>query len=158
MRAIPIVLAAVLAAGCYTPKKENPPKPFVATKWVVQLEVPLAGEQPYVRFGDGIMEGFGGCNRIGARYVQDTVGSRFIAIGRIDRGTKACEVRAQQVEARTLEVLQAVSSYTIVTDSMTMTGSGGALKFKSDPPYPPDKEELEKAEKEKAEKAKAEKK
>lgn len=135
MRAIPIVLAAVLAAGCYTPKKENPPKPFVATKWVVQLEVPLAGEQPYVRFGDGIMEGFGGCNRIGARYVQDTVGSRFIAIGRIEGGTKVCDSSKLAAERRMLEVLQAVSSYTIVADRLTMTGSAGTLKFRSDPPH-----------------------
>lgn len=131
-----LLAAALLAAGCAAQKKEPPPKPFVGTKWVVQLELPLPGEQPHVRFGDGLMEGFGGCNRLAARYVQDSVGSRFIAIGRIDRGTKACEARAQAAEMRVLEALQAVSSYTIVGDSMTMSGSGGSLKLRSDPPFP----------------------
>ena len=135
--------AALILAGCAAQKKEPPPKPFVGTKWVVQLEIPIAGEQPHLRFGDGLMEGFGGCNRLAARYVQDTVGSRFIAIGRIDRGTRACEPRSQAVEANLLQVLQGASSYTILLDAMTMSGSGGSIKLKSDPPYPPDKEELE---------------
>jgi len=129
--------AACLLAGCAAQKKEPPPKPFIGTKWVAELELPIAsGEQPHVRFGDGRMEGFGGCNRIGARFVQDTVGSRFVAIGRIDRGTKACDPGAQNAEVRVLEILQAVSSYVINGDQMTMSGSGGSLKFKSDPPNP----------------------
>jgi heat shock protein HslJ len=134
-----MVMGAVLLSGCAAQKKEPPPKPFVGTKWVVQLELPLqTGQQPWFQFGDGLMEGFGGCNRITARYVQDTVGSRFIAIGRLERGTRGCEQRAQMVEMRVLETLQAVSSYTILADAMTMTGSGGSLKFLSDPPYPPE--------------------
>ena len=145
-RVLVMVAAAALAAGCGSiqslQKKEPPPKPFIGTKWNIQLEIPLAGTQPWVQFGDGLMEGFGGCNRIAARFVQDTVGSRFIAIGRIDRGTKACEQRNQLVEARMLETLQAVSSYRIIADSMTMQGSGGALRMISDPPYSP--EELKK--------------
>jgi heat shock protein HslJ len=115
-------------------KPEPPPKPFIGTKWVVQLELPIEGEQPYVRFGDGRMEGFGGCNRIAARIVQDAVGARAIAIGRIDRGTRACNASAQETEARTLEVLQSVSSYSINIDAMTMSGSAGSLRFRSDPP------------------------
>jgi heat shock protein HslJ len=151
------VVVALLAAGCGSlQKKEPPPKPFVGTKWTVQLELPLQGTQPWLQFGDGLMEGFGGCNRINARYVQDTVGSRFIAIGRIERGTRACEQRNQLVEQRTLEVLQAMSSYRIIADTMTMSGSGGSLNFLSDPPYP-SPEELEKLEKEKKEKEKLEK-
>jgi heat shock protein HslJ len=138
-----LILAALLAAACGTlQKKEPPPKPFVGTKWVVQLELPVQGPQPWLQFGDGLMEGFGGCNRIAAKYVQDTVGTRFIAIGRIDRGTKACEQRNQLVELRMLETLQAVSSYRIIADGMTMTGSAGSLRFVSDPPYTP--EELKK--------------
>jgi heat shock protein HslJ len=138
------LLAAVLLAACGTlQKKEPPPKPFVGTKWIVQLEVPIqGGPQPWVQFGDGLMDGYGGCNRIAAKYVQDTVGTRFIAIGRIDRGTRGCEQRAQQVELRVLETLQAVSSYRIIADGMTMTGSAGSLRFLSDPPYSP--EELKK--------------
>lgn len=139
-----VLLAVVLLAACGSlQRKEPPPKPFVGTKWVVQLEVPIqGGPQPWVQFGDGLMDGYGGCNRIAAKYVQDTVGTRFIALSRIDRGTKACEQRAQLVEGRVLEVLQAVSSYRIIADGMTMTGSAGSLRFISDPPYT--EEELKK--------------
>jgi len=77
MRTALLLAAAVLATGCGSlQKKEPPPKPFVGTKWAVQLEVPLQGTPPWVRFGDGLMEGFGGCNAINARYQEDTVGSR----------------------------------------------------------------------------------
>lgn len=133
-----IVVAAMLLglAGCgLAPKKEPPPKPFVGTKWQVQLDLPLSGEQPYFRFGDGRMEGFGGCNRINARFVQDTVGARAIVIGRMDSGTRVCDGGSIEAEKRMLEVLQAVSSYTITGDTMTMTGSAGTLKFRSDPPF-----------------------
>jgi heat shock protein HslJ len=133
----PLIFVAALAvtAGCGSlQKKEPPPKPFVGTKWVVVLELPVAGEQPYFRFGDGRMEGFGGCNKVSARYLQDTVGSRFIAIGRIDRGTRACDSSTQVAETRILEVLQGVSSYTITVDQMVMSGSSGVLNFRSDPP------------------------
>lgn len=135
---IAAVLAASFLAACgMMPKPEPPPKPFVGTKWVVQLEMPIAGDQqPWFKFGDGRMEGFGGCNRIVARYVQDTVGARAIAFGRFDRGTRACDVSSQEAEARLLEVLQATSSYQVTADTMSMTGSSGTIKFKSDPPFP----------------------
>lgn len=136
MRILAVAATATLLAACAAQKKEPPPKPFVGTKWVAELELPIQGEQPHFRFGDGRMEGWAGCNRVGARYVQDTVGSRFIAIGRIDRGTRACDPGNQAAESRVLEILQAVSSYTIVGDQLTMTGSGGSLKFRSDPPNP----------------------
>ena len=133
-----LVLAALLLAGCAATKKEPPPRPFIATKWQVQLELPVPGEQPWVRFGDGRMEGFGGCNRIDARFVQDTVGTRFVTIGRIQKGTRACDATAQAAERNVLEVLGSVSSYTITADTMTMTGSAGTLRFRADPPDPGD--------------------
>ena len=78
-----LFLAVPLLAACAGSKeKEIPPKPFVGTRWQVVLELPVAGEQPHFRFGDGRMEGFGGCNRVASRYVQDSVGARAIAIGR----------------------------------------------------------------------------
>jgi len=130
-----LVAAMILALGaCAPPKREPPPRPFTGTKWQVQLELPMQGEQPHVRFGDGRMEGFGGCNRILARFVQDTVGSRFIAIGRIESGMKACDPSSLAAERRMLEVLQSVSSYSVTGDRMTMTGSAGTLKFRADPP------------------------
>jgi heat shock protein HslJ len=126
-----LAAAAALLAACASRPKEPPPKPFVGTRWDVVLDLPIPGEQPYLRFGDGRMEGFGGCNKIAARYVQDTVGARAIAVGRVDRGTRACETGTQLAEMRMLEVLQAVSSYAITGDAMTMTGSGGMLKFRA---------------------------
>jgi heat shock protein HslJ len=129
-------VALALLAACVDTRKEPPPKPFVGTRWVVKLELPVKGEQPNVRFGDGRMEGFGGCNRITARYVQDTVGSRFIAIGRIESGRRGCEPGVQDAENRTIEVLQAVSSYTVTGDEMIMSGSGGTLRFRAVPEGP----------------------
>ena len=77
------------------------------------------------------MEGFGGCNKIGGRYVQDTVGARALVMGRIDRGTRACDPSAQAAETRVLEVLQGVASYSITADTMTLSGSGGSLKLRA---------------------------
>lgn len=131
-----LAVATLLAlCACSAPKREPPPKPFLGTKWQVQLELPIEGEQPHLRFGDGLMEGFGGCNRLVARYVQDTVGSRFIALGRIESGTRVCDPSRLAAERRMLEVLQSVSSYAITADRLTMTGSGGTLKLRSDPPH-----------------------
>jgi heat shock protein HslJ len=129
-----LAIVAVLAcAACATTNREPPPKPFVGTRWEVLLELPITGEQPYVRFGDGRMEGFSGCNRIDARYVQDSVGAKAIAIGRIQTGRHACDRSAQDAEDRIIEVLQVVSSYSITADTMTMTGSGGTLRFHAIP-------------------------
>jgi heat shock protein HslJ len=133
MRPALILMACLCAAACATQQKEPPPKPFTGTRWQVVLELPLAGEQPYVRFGDGRMEGFGGCNPVNARYVQDSVGSRFIAIGRIQTGTRGCDESTRAAEQRVLEVLQSVSSYSITGEAMTMTGSGGTLRFRGVP-------------------------
>ena len=126
-----IALLALLSA-CATPEKEPPPKPFVGTRWEVVLELPLTGTQPQMRFGDGRVEGFGGCSMFVARYVQDVVGARAIAIGRIEVDRRLCaDASAQAAETRVLEVLQAVSSYTITADTMVMAGSAGILKFRA---------------------------
>lgn len=128
-----VLLSLSALAGCASQPKEPPPKPFAGTRWQVQLELPIAGEQPNMRFGDGRVEGFGGCNKFAARYVQDSVGARAIAIGRIEIDRRLCEAGPKAVEARMLEVLQYVSSYTITADTMTMSGSGGTLKFRALP-------------------------
>src|SRR5260221_12578862 len=73
-----VLLSFAALAGCASQPKEPPPKPFAGTRWQVQLEVPLAGEQPNMRFGDGRVEGFGGCNKFAAPYVQDSGGARAI--------------------------------------------------------------------------------
>ena len=128
---VAIVVAVALLAGCAATKKEPPPKPFAGTRWQVVLELPIVGEQPNMRFGDGRVEGFGGCSRFAAKYVQDSVGARAIVIGRIEVDRRLCEAGPKAAEARMLEVLQSVSSYTITADLMTMSGSGGSLKFRA---------------------------
>jgi heat shock protein HslJ len=137
MKGLSVLLALALAAAlgsCATPKKEPPPRPFTGTRWEVVLELSIPGEQPTLRFGDGRMEGFGGCNRLAARYVQDAVGARAIAIGRIESGRHAaCAASTQAAEDRVLEILQGVSSYTITGDSMTMSGSAGTLRLRAVP-------------------------
>ena len=125
----PTLLLATLAAACATPQKDPPPKPLVGTRWQVVLEAPPSGEQPHFRFGDGRVDGFAGCNDVTARYLQDTVGSRFIAIRRFEVGRRECEPSARAVERNVLGVLQDVSSYTITGDRMVMSGSGGTLRF-----------------------------
>ena len=125
--------AAILVAACATQPKEPPPRPFTGTRWQAQLELPYAGEKPWVRFGDGRLEGFGGCNSIAARYVQDSVGAKAIAIGRIESGRRACDAAARQLEEAWLDALHAASSYAITGDSLTMNGSGGTLHFHAVP-------------------------
>ena len=130
-RAIALVTVAAVLAGCAAAKKDPPPKPFAGTRWQVVLELPMTGEQPNMRFGDGRVEGFGGCNRFVAKYVQDSVGARAIAIGRIEVDRRLCDPGPKTAEARVLEILQAVSSYTITADTMTMSGSGGSLTMRA---------------------------
>ena len=134
MRTLILATSAALAlAGCATAKKEPPPKPFTVTRWAVVLELPLAGEPPNFRFGDGRVEGFGGCNQVTAKYVQDTVGAGAIAIGRVEAGRRMCDASARAAEEHVLGVLQSVSSYSITADTMVMTGSAGSLRFKALP-------------------------
>lgn len=128
-----LLACAVLVAACAASKKEPPPKPFLGTTWEVVLDLPLPGEQPHFRFGDGRMEGFGGCNRVDARFVQDTVGARAVVIGKMEVHRRLCDEAVQRAESRMLEVLQSVSSYSITGDTMTMTGSGGSLKLRARP-------------------------
>jgi len=127
-----VVLLLLVLGACATPK-EPPAKPFVGTRWQALLELPLAGEQPYIRMGDGRLEGFGGCNHLNARYIQDTVGARAIAFGVFSKSKRMCDASVQDAEDRLLEVLQAASSYAITGDILTMTGSGGTLRFRALP-------------------------
>jgi heat shock protein HslJ len=125
------LVVPLLVACAGTKEKEPPPKPFLGTRWQVLLDLPITGEQPNFRFGDGRMEGFGGCNRVTARFVQDAVGARAIAIGRIESGRRGCDASVQAAEQRMIEVLQSVSSYMIIADTMTMSGSSGTLRFRA---------------------------
>jgi heat shock protein HslJ len=135
MKTAATLLAAWLLAGCAAiqslDKKDPPPMPFTGTRWQVMLEMPQAGEQPWVRFGDGRMEGFGGCSPFSANILQDAVGARAIAVMRIELQQRVCEASVVAAERRMLAVLQSVSSYAITADIMKMSGSGGTLVFKA---------------------------
>ncbi|HUJ00800.1 MAG TPA: META domain-containing protein [Usitatibacter sp.] len=130
--AIAGVLAGFLLASCATKPPEPPPKTFTGTRWLVQLQKTLPGEKPWVRFGEGRLEGFGGCNRFAARYVQDMMGET-ITIGRIDIGRHACDAAAQRLEEAWLDALHSASGYSITADTMIMSGSGGMLSFRAAP-------------------------
>lgn len=129
--ALMIAAAFGLAACAALEKKEPPPKPLVGTRWEAILELPPQGEQPWIRMGDGRLEGYGGCNRINARYVRDTVGARAIAIGVISAGRRSCDQGAAAVEGGLLDVLQSVSSYQVSGDLLVMTGSAGSVRFRA---------------------------
>jgi heat shock protein HslJ len=132
-----VALVGIALAGCAAARPEPPPLPFTGTKWTLAMEVPLEGEQqPWVRFGDGRVQGFFGCNEVLGNYQTDTVGARAIAIGRVERSGRLCDASVVATERRLLEVFQSVSSYSITVDTMVMVGSGGALTFKGPPPSP----------------------
>lgn len=133
-----IVAVALAAVACANPMKdkEPPPKPFVGTRWEAVLELPLRGEAPSMRLGDGRVEGFAGCNRFNARYLQDSVGARAIAFTAISASKRLCDAGTMAAENRLLEVLQYVSSYTITGDTMVMSGSAGTLRFRAVDPKP----------------------
>jgi|SRR5450631_1573136 heat shock protein HslJ len=131
IRLIALAASLALLAGCAAPPKEPPPKPFVGTHWEVVLELPLPGEPPNMRFGDGRVEGFGGCNRFTAQYLHDSVGARAIAIRRIEIDRRLCDAGPRLAEARMLEVLQSVSSYSVTGSVLTMSGSGGTLRLRA---------------------------
>jgi heat shock protein HslJ len=128
-----IALAASLAllAGCATRPKEPPPKPFIGTRWQVLFELPLPGEPPSMRFGDGRVEGFGGCNNFSAEIVQDSVGAGAVAIRRIELDRRLCDAGPRMAEARMLEILQSVSSYSVTGSILTLSGSGGSLRLRA---------------------------
>ncbi|HXF77449.1 MAG TPA: META domain-containing protein [Usitatibacter sp.] len=130
-RPLALVAAAILAAGCASQaSKEPPPKPFTGTRWALVTQSFPEGEAPYVRFTDGRLEGFGGCNHFAANYVEDSVGAGAIAIRRIEVPNRhACDAAVQGVESRLLESLQSVSSYAITGNALVMTGSSGVLRL-----------------------------
>lgn len=136
MRMPALVLAVLLMASCAATRKDPPPMPFTGTKWLLVLEVPIPGPQPWVQFGDGLVRGYFGCNEIMASYLEDNVGAKAIAIQRLQRSGKLCEASVVAIERRLLEVFQSVSSYSITIDVLVMNGSGGTLKFKSATPPP----------------------
>ena len=139
MRLHAILALALALTACASSYREPPPKPFAGTRWEVMLERESASTNPQAHpwfvFGDGLVEGFAGCNPVTGRYVQDSVGARSIAFGRLALGAaqRTCDSRAQIVQAHILEVLQSASSYLITGDIMKMTGSAGSISLRAAP-------------------------
>ena len=130
-RHAPIALAAlVLLAACeFAPvKREPPPLPFTGTKWMLVTERKLE-KPPYLEFGDGAVTGFGGCNRIMGRYVQDAVGAGAIVFSSIASARMMCEPVLMTIEDRILAVLRSSTSVHVKANTLQLDGSAGTLRF-----------------------------
>ena len=130
-RLVPLAIAALLAgAGCnYDPiKREPPPLPFTGTKWILVTERKLE-RQPYLEFGDGAVTGFGGCNRIMGRYMQDAVGAGAIVFSSIASARMMCEPVLMTIEDNILAVLRSSTSVHVKANTMQLDGSAGTLRF-----------------------------
>jgi len=129
-RAILLAAATLLLASCKAPdQQEPPPKPFVGTHWQVVLDLPLKGEQPNMRFGDGRVEGFGGCSSFSAPYLSDSMGAGTLVIRKIELDKRLCDAGARAVEDHLIEQLKGVQSYKILGDAMVMPGTAGEIKL-----------------------------
>ena len=142
-RHAPIVAAVLFAlAGCeFAPvKREPPPLPFTGTKWMLITERKLE-RPPYLEFGDGAVTGFGGCNRVMGRYVQDAVGAGAIVFSSIASARMMCEPVLMTIEDRILAVLRSSTSVHVKANTMQLDGSAGTLRFVAEgtelPPLPP---------------------
>ena len=130
MNRLTILAALAVLAACSTPEqREPPPKPFVGTHWMVVLELKIPGEQPNMRFGDGRVEGFGGCSKFRAPILQDSVGAGALVVRRLEVDRRICDASVQAAEERVLEILQSIQSYKILGEAMSMSGSAGQLKL-----------------------------
>ncbi|MBK6982198.1 MAG: META domain-containing protein [Betaproteobacteria bacterium] len=127
-----LALLVLLPACQFVPvKREPPPLPFVGTKWMLVTERKLAGEPPYLEFGDGAVTGSSGCNSILGRYLQDTVGAGAIVFSSIGTSKRLCDGVAMAVEERLLGVLRTSTSVRVTGDTLRIDGSAGGLDFKA---------------------------
>lgn len=141
LRAFALSAAALVAPACQLVpvKREPPPLPFTGTQWKLVTERKLAGEQPYLEFGDGAVTGFSGCNRIIGRYVQDTVGAGAIVFSSVSTSKKLCEPAVMAVEERILSVLRSSTSVRVTGNTLKIDGSAGTLELLGPAPPPPAK-------------------
>ncbi len=137
-RLFALAILPLLAACLGIPvKREPPPLPFVGTKWVLVTERRLAGEQPYLEFGDGAVTGYSGCNRIMGRYLQDAVGAGAIVFSSIASTKRMCDDVLMAVEDRMLNVLRTSTSVRVTGNALKIDGSAGSLEFLGPAPPPP---------------------
>lgn len=127
-----LALLVLLPACQFVPvKREPPPLPFVGTKWMLVTERKLAGEAPYLEFGDGAVTGSSGCNSILGRYLQDSVGAGAIVFSTIGTSKRLCDGVAMALEERLLGVLRSSTSVRVTGDTLRIDGSAGGLDFKA---------------------------
>lgn len=135
------VLAAAslsLAACVGAPvKREPPPLSFTGTKWLLVTERKVAGEAPYLEFGDGAVTGYAGCNRIMGRYAQDAVGAGAIVFSSLSTSKRLCDPVSNAIEERVLSVLHSSTSVRVVADTLRIDGSAGFLEFRGLPAQAP---------------------
>lgn len=136
-RAARLAVAAALLASCANAPavREPPPLPFTGTKWSLVTERKLAGEQPWLEFGDGAVTGYSGCNRIMGRYVQDAIGAGAIVFSTVSASKRMCEDHLMAIEDRMLGVLRSSTSVKVTGNTMRIDGSAGSLNF-TGPPLP----------------------
>ena len=132
-------LAFPLFAACESMvpvHREPPPLPFTGTKWTLVTERKVAGEQPWLEFGDGAVTGFSSCNRIMGRYLQDTVGAGAIVFSSIASTKRMCDDPLMAIEERILNVLRTSTNVRVTGNALRIDGSAGALNFTGPPPPP----------------------
>lgn len=140
MKMLVASLLVLLLGGCGTlpATREPPPRPFAGTKWILVTERSLAGEAPYLEFGDGAVTGFSGCNRVMGRYMQDTVGAGAIVFSGLATTKKLCDVVLMTIEERMLAVLRSSTNVRVTGENLRIDGSAGGLDFRAAPlPAPP---------------------
>ena len=105
------IVATALLAACTAPASPGAPgiPTLAGTEWG-----PADAPAIFVRFGaDGQMSGSGGCNSLGASYVQD---GGVLTIGPVRTTRKACDVPTMDREQAFLDALDATERVGVEDD------------------------------------------
>jgi heat shock protein HslJ len=125
--ALPVLLGAVLLAGCVATSGEAPaPAALLHGAWVVEA---IEGASPgkaraTLNFQpDGRLAGVAFCNHYTARYAVNGEGLR---VGPAAATRKACPPPLMTLESTFLEILQSARSHAVRPDgTLVITGAGG---------------------------------
>lgn len=148
MRALPILLAAALAAACAPVEKgEDVTKPASAgqaaavpvavdREWAV-FELggaPVAGRGPTIAFGEGRIFGFSGCNRYTGPV--SFTGADGIRVGAAGMTMMACPEPQMALEQRFARVLEAVARWEVTDGVLALIGADGEVLARARPAPP----------------------
>jgi heat shock protein HslJ len=140
------LLALLLGlAGCQRQEPATPrpqPSPTIAppatpldnSTWelvqygtVLSPSLPLAAEHPFLSFGPGgQLGGSTGCNGMFGSYV---VTGTLLTLDQLGRSDMGCELALRDQEDQFLATLPRVSTWTVVTDTLTLSDGASALRF-----------------------------